>query len=288
MNVGAFDSPFSGVGMEFEPLDGKEAQTNFVLHEVGYWGANYHWNFTSVFSPFWRMYYNFKRGHSVYFGSRETPLNPDRLMVIPSFRRFTCVGDAPVPSLWFAFSLERRVEPGQAMPILIPRNDVILGFAKELRQLFHGRRPDRREAIQQTGIAMVVYVLAQPQIQWQAPLPENLAAILSAIRNDLAAPWSNAMLARKAHMSTDGFARSFREWIRDTPAKYVQRARIRKACAILAGSDQSIKQIATEVGFANRDHFSRVFKLVTGISPARYRQKISGGRSERAAARDCR
>ena len=70
--------------------------------------------------------------------------------------------------------------------------------------------------------------------------------------------------------------RSFHEWLHETPAKYVQRVRIRKACAMLAGSDISIKQIAAEVGFANRHHFSRVFSTHTGISPARYRREISG------------
>jgi len=53
----------------------------------------------------------------------------------------------------------------------------------------------------------------------------------------------------------------------------------------LAGSDLSIKQIAADVGFANRYHFSRAFKAHTSISPARYRKEISGGRAEKAAAR---
>ncbi len=285
VNVGAFDSPFSGVGMEFEPLDGKPAGANFVLHEAGYWDSNYGWNFTSVFSPFWRIYYDFKSGHSVRFGDREILLGPERLVVIPGFRRFTCSGEIAVPTLWFHFSLDRRVEPGQAMPIIIPRNDTIAGFIEEFRGLFRGRRLDRREAINQTGISFVLYILAQPEIKWQAPLPEHIANVLTLIQKNPAAPWSNVTLARKAHMSTDAFSRVFRQWIHDTPAKYVQRVRIRKACAMLAGSDLSIKQIAAEVGFANRYHFSRAFKAHTNVSPARYRKEISGGRAEKAAAR---
>ncbi|MBN1912755.1 MAG: helix-turn-helix transcriptional regulator [Pirellulales bacterium] len=276
VNVGAFDSPFSGVGMEFEPLEGKPAEANFVLHEVGYWGRNYDWNFESVFSPFWRIYYCFQPGHSVRFGSRETLLGPDRLVVIPSFRRFTTAGNDPAPSCWMAFSLDRCVEPGQTMPIVIPANETILGFMNEFRTLYRGRRQDRREAIYNTGVAFTLYVLAQPEIQWQAPLPEHIAAVLHLIQKHPAEPWTNATLARHAHMNTDAFARSFREWMHDTPAKYVQRIRVRRACALLAGSDLTIKQIAAEVGFANRHHFSRVFKDHTGISPARYRKEPSG------------
>lgn len=275
VNLGAFDSPFSGVGMEFEPLDGKSAEANFVFHEVGYWDNNYNWNFESVFSPFWRICYDFKPGHCVSFGGRETPLHPDHLLVIPSFRQFTCLGDDPVPTLWFTFSLDRRVEPGLAMPIIIPKNNTITGFNEEIRGLFRGRRPDRHEAIYQTGISFILYILAQPEIKWQAPFPEHIANVLALIQKDLAASWSNEILARKSHMSTGGFARSFRLWTHDTPVKYVQKLRIRKACAMLAGSDQTIKQIAAEVGFANRDHFSRVFTAHTGISPARYRKDIS-------------
>lgn len=271
MAMGSFDSPF-GVGPPCEVLDGKPADPHFVLHEVGYGRGNGDWKVTSVFSPFWRIYHGFESGHGVRFGGRETPLGPDRLLVIPSFQRFTCVGEVPVPSLWLMFSLELRVDPGLAMPIVIPKNRTIGALVHEFQAMFVARRPYRREAIHETGISFIHYVLSQPEITWQGPLPRRIASLLTLIRKDPAASWSNAALAREMHMNTDAFTRNFRQWMHDTPAKYVQGVRIRKACAMLTGSDLPIPRVATAVGFANRHHFSRVFKAHAGISPGQYRR----------------
>lgn len=284
-NSGGFDSPFRDVGMEFEPIGGKPAQPGFVLHEVGYWGGNEDWSFRSVAAPFWRIYYHFEPGHRLRFGDREIPLGPDRLVVIPGHQRFTYLGDQPAPCLWLAFSVERQVEASQPMPITIEKRGAIGGFVDELRALFGCGRHDRREAVRQTGVAFVYYILVQPEICWQAPLPEHIANVVTLVERSPASSWSNEAMARMAGMNRDAFTRSFRQWVHDTPAKYVQRVRIGKACALLAGSDLPIPEIAVRVGFANRFHFSRVFKSQTGLSPARYRREAGSVHTEPAPAR---
>ena len=76
VNVGAYDQPFSGVGIEFDPLGVTPGRTGITLHESGFLPANDAWNFPAVFSPFWRLYYNARRGHSVLFGNRRVELTP--------------------------------------------------------------------------------------------------------------------------------------------------------------------------------------------------------------------
>jgi AraC family transcriptional regulator len=70
-------------------------------------------------------------------------------------------------------------------------------------------------------------------------------------------------------------ARVFRKHHRASVGQYVQRLRVEYACTRLAEGDSSIAAIALEAGFANQAHFSRVFKLVTGTSPAKYRAGVS-------------
>jgi hypothetical protein len=82
VNVGAYERPFSGVGIEFAPLATKPGQTGIVLHEAGYLSANRNWKFPSVFRPFWRLYYNQKGGHHARFGESRVELTPEHIMLI--------------------------------------------------------------------------------------------------------------------------------------------------------------------------------------------------------------
>ncbi len=66
-------------------------------------------------------------------------------------------------------------------------------------------------------------------------------------------------------------AREFRKHHRCSVGQYMRKLRIESASRKLVESELPLAAIAVEVGFANQAHFSRIFKLVTGISPARYR-----------------
>ena len=66
-------------------------------------------------------------------------------------------------------------------------------------------------------------------------------------------------------------AREFRKHHRCSVGQYLRKLRVESASRKLVESESPLAAIAVEVGFANQAHFSRIFKLVTGISPARYR-----------------
>lgn len=66
-------------------------------------------------------------------------------------------------------------------------------------------------------------------------------------------------------------AREFRRHHGCTVGQYVRRLRVDSASRKLVESDSPLAAIALEVGFANQSHFCRIFKAVTGISPAQYR-----------------
>ncbi len=271
-NVGAYAQPFSGVGEEFEPLGSPPIDTGFVLHEAGYLAKLNEWNFPKVYSPFWRIYFDYEPGHLVRFDERKTSLGPDRAVIIPNHQRFDCEGRSPVAKLWFAFSCTRNAEPSQRMPIIIPANKTITAFAEEFPQLFRGRKKDRRRLIFDLSLSFVMYILGRPKIRWQQPLPDNIASIVATINGSPAFPWTTSELARRAAMSSDGFSRSFRRWLHTTPVRYVQQVRIREACRMLSDGDESIDRISNHVGFADRFHFSRVFKQLTNTTPACYRK----------------
>lgn len=99
-----------------------------------------------------------------------------------------------------------------------------------------------------------------------------MQAALSWINENLSQPIGNPDLAERCGMSQDHFIRTFAKFIGQTPAQYVIERRIAAASERLLFSDDSIEQIATATGFANRFHFSRTFARQMNTSPAAYRK----------------
>lgn len=68
--------------------------------------------------------------------------------------------------------------------------------------------------------------------------------------------------------------RLFRRYQGATPYRYLLRQKMNVAARDLIGTDRLVKEVAAMVGFGDPLHFSRVFKGVHGISPARLRASL--------------
>ena len=56
-------------------------------------------------------------------------------------------------------------------------------------------------------------------------------------------------------------------------AEYIRKQRIVHAQRMLTETDMPITDIAFATGFADYNHFSRIFKLTVGLSAREYRKK---------------
>jgi AraC family transcriptional regulator len=72
-------------------------------------------------------------------------------------------------------------------------------------------------------------------------------------------------------------ARVFRARYGVSVGEYGRRLRLAWAATELARSDTPLAVIATQAGFADQSHFTRLFKHYVGTTPARYRQETSSG-----------
>lgn len=70
------------------------------------------------------------------------------------------------------------------------------------------------------------------------------------------------------------FTTTFKEHVGVSPQKYLLQYRMKKACEQLESTDNTVKEIASSVGYENALTFSRSFKQVYGISPTDYRQNL--------------
>ena len=81
-------------------------------------------------------------------------------------------------------------------------------------------------------------------------------------------------LAAQAQLSKYHFSRKFKQLTGHSPIQHFLHLKIQHACLLLDTSENSIKQIADEVGYGDAYYFSRLFKQVMGVSPSGYRRKL--------------
>lgn len=274
VNRGAYDLPFSGIGIEFDPLGVKPGRTGITLHESGFLLDNRDWNFPAVFSPFWRLYYNRERGHCVLFGERDIELTAQHMVLIPPHCLFHCLGGNPVPTFWLAFSFTRRPHSEQDVPILLPPRDTELCLIRDLQELITADKTwDPTDAIYRNSLALLQVVLSRSELRWQPTVSEPIARVCQYIEGQIGTKMLAPDLARRAGLSVAGFNRAFRRHVGTTPARYVLEMRVREAARLLLQTEETIEAIADECGFANRAYFSRMFKRLTGEAPAGFRKK---------------
>ncbi|MCM3748710.1 AraC family transcriptional regulator [Paenibacillus pasadenensis] len=93
-----------------------------------------------------------------------------------------------------------------------------------------------------------------------------------------AQPWlphSLADFAGDASVSPSHFSRVFKQFTGMNVTDYVNAKRIIQAKSMLLESDESIAGIAEACGFSSIPHFHRIFKSLTGSTPAAYRREES-------------
>ncbi len=111
---------------------------------------------------------------------------------------------------------------------------------------------------------------------------EPLREIQGYIAGNLAADLRVEALAERAFMSPRNFARAFRREVGQTPAAYVEAARLEAARHALADGVASVESIARRVGFGTPETMRRAFHRRLGVGPAEYRGRF-GSALHRAA-----
>ena len=90
-------------------------------------------------------------------------------------------------------------------------------------------------------------------------------------------------VAKRAGMSVRQLERRFRATFKTTPRHYIMKLRVLTACELLVSSEDSITDIALNVGFYDHSVFSRQFSKIVGTSPSLYRKSRSSRTSQRSS-----
>jgi len=214
--------------------------------------------------------------------------------------------------LWMPGSREQKLTPGQCI-IMTPRQVNRYGGAEDVfcedHVCFTGPIADRMLdcGIIQSGVFAfgsirrllpIMDVVSCPSLdcQFEANLMlqrllvelyrENrnsvsghrslIEKLLVELKKNVCHPWTVSEMSEFCRLSDDQLRRLFLQHTGMGPKQYIDRLRMRIAATMLTERPRTVKEVAEELGYKDRFHFSRRFKAIHGLSPQSYRDRFGG------------
>lgn len=87
---------------------------------------------------------------------------------------------------------------------------------------------------------------------------------------------TTADLAKKWYLSESHVCHIFKKAVGMTVLEYINRYRVDKAALLLLNTEETISEIAHEVGFDNLNYFDRIFRRYKNMTPKKYQNTKSG------------
>jgi AraC-like DNA-binding protein len=247
------------------------------------------WTLQNVQDAFWRFYVNSDDGAALELAGEASgeryELAAGQLYFVPAGVRFNTSTRAPVEHLYVHLDVLGMARAAtQALfggPVRVPPDAHLQREARELALATGDDEPPsllaqcRAKALLYGALAAYLADLPPERLRRYEQLAQAQAPVLPALQEieaRLAEPLSNAHLARLCHLSEDYFIRLFRSCVGQSPVRYIQAQRVRRAAQRLLFSADSIEAVAAASGFGNRFYFSRVFARHLGVAPAAYRR----------------
>lgn len=106
----------------------------------------------------------------------------------------------------------------------------------------------------------------------QTPQAERIRAIHQLLTDNLHQRYTIEGLSKQFFLDSSTLKREFRRMYGLPIATYLKQCRLQKAMELLTGSDLSVADIATQVGYETQSKFAAAFKAATGLSPTAYRK----------------
>jgi AraC family transcriptional regulator len=104
--------------------------------------------------------------------------------------------------------------------------------------------------------------------------PFWLRRIMEKLRAEFSERLTMDELAREAGVHPVHLSRVFRRVTGKGIGEYVHRLRIREACERMLDPERSLADISCDLGFADQSHFTRAFRVITGMSPGAFRTQL--------------
>lgn len=158
----------------------------------------------------------------------------------------------------------------------LPPTPEILEFAQLARRYILGEQHSQlvMESLGMLGCSILVNQVSDKNLvpQTAALAEKKLQLIFDFVEANLDQNIGLDDLASHCGLTSFHFARSFKVSTGSTPHQFILERRVARARAKLLHGQQSLAEIALEVGFSSQAHMTGVFRKSLGVTPGRYRK----------------
>lgn len=257
------------------------------------------WDTTDMAFPYWRIYWNKNHGGIIGYDQKEYAMSPDVLYLIsPNTPFYSCFFSARKENTAVKEVSGKRVDENEDERLLgtysllhlyihfnlgIPFDYVGEGiytvelspFQKEklehlTQYLKKGNIFDFSTTMYLQSLIFEFISLLDKSLWDSVRMDSRVLSVIRYIDRNIAQNHSNDHLASLVHMATNSFARLFHDVMEMPLQLFIKQRKISNACGLFDHNDISIEEVAHQLGFADRYHFSRIFKQIRGISPGEY------------------
>ncbi len=122
------------------------------------------------------------------------------------------------------------------------------------------------------------FMLAYERLAQSAHGPEGellLDQLRARVLEDLCRPVGVEEIARDRGMSRSAFSHHFHALTGLTPARFMTEVRIQEAAHLLTTTRLPLADVARDCGFADSNHFGKVFRRFRAQTPGAYRRLLT-------------
>jgi AraC-like DNA-binding protein len=177
-----------------------------------------------------------------------------------------------------AFLNELQVSPDQPVVRIGEAAQVRALFEETLEAVTHGyTKPQLLCASQTMAHLVAVLIREHRQANHEPPSTrQKITRTLDYMKQHLNQSLCLEGLAALANLSRSRFVELFKQQCGYAPIDYFIRLRMQRACRLLDTTPDSVKSIASALGYDDPLYFSRLFRRVNQLSPTDYRRLSKG------------
>lgn len=227
------------------------------------------WQYSHAGTPTWRFYWNPEPGAWLLSHGEKIDLVPGTAVLIPPRTPFATGAEGAFPHFYVHFTFGATCVPERRRVIRLRSGDVLL--------------PGIRRGLPRFSPAEIRFAAAAAVNAALLALPEGFLTLkeepqgesffeqaVDIFEEDLSRTFNCEELARRCGTSVNTLQRQFLAASGLPVKKWLLNRKMEYAVQLLLTEGRSVKETASLLGFADRYHFSKSFKLFFGMSPARF------------------
>jgi AraC-like DNA-binding protein len=258
------------------------------------------WDCHDMVFPYWRIYWNKNEGGELIHKDKVTSMSPGMLYIIPPFTSFSSrftknhiyktgihvsgkhltnnieeitFEEKSLFHFFTHFNLGVPFDNVYPRIIEIELTDYLKDRLSYLTERLKIENTDFKLTFNLKLQAFIKETLTNigPELWKTINMDDRVLKVIRFVEMNVNKKLSNTEIADVVHMASNSFARLFKQEMNISVHNFIQNRKIAKACDLFEHSNNTIEDVAFNLGFSDRYHFSRVFKSVTGLTPAVYK-----------------